>query len=821
MPAGFDSAGLRLGLATVAMACLGHASSILETQPAGQPAPSTWLQPLVLGGLPREGVLGVEGDRDYFRMDVAGPTLAVIYTSGDVDTAGVLFDADGREMVSDDDGGDGDNFRIEAVLPQRGTCYLRVQHGDSSRTGGYTLHAERLESPRPLVLGGPPQEDAISTRGELDFFRLEVTEPTLVAVYASGGLDTTGTLLDPHGRAIARDRNGGDGDNFRIEAVLPRHGTYYLRVQQGYSSRTGGYTLHAARLESPRPLVLGGPPQEDAVSTDGKADFFRLDVAGPIRAAIYTRGGADTRGVLYDPDGRWIASDDDLGEGDLGEGRNFHIDMILPRRGTYYLKVQHSSYSTGSYTLHAERLEWPDALRLGGTPLEGAISTAGEVDYFRLDTTGPTLAAVYASGDFGDSEGVLFDPDGRAFAWDDDGGEGLNFRIETVLPRRGTYYLKVQESVHLYPYRTGSYTVHAERLGSESPVPLRLGGPPQQGAILTDAEEDFYRLDVTEPIKVAVHTIGGVDTGGELYDPDGRLVASDDDGGEGNNFRIDTVLLRRGAYWLRILSSHPATTGSYTLHAEGTTAAVEEDDVHVNGIYRPEGTQLLEAGAEGGDVFVLHDGRILAFDSSSNGSILFASGTYSSDGNDLTGRISGVSTTGFRVSSFINSALSGIVTEENSIDLKFAHNDGTQHNVRLQFDNLYDRRSSLSMWQGVWERVASGVTLWTVTVDADGALSGKMSDGCELTGGLSILEAAHNLYDLQITVESCSSEGDYSGFAYLDSAREGGRGVFFFSSTFPNIWFKLFALTRAVESRSGIGPPTSQGGFSITTERRF
>ena len=242
--------------------------------------------------------------------------------------------------------------------------------------------------------------------------------------------------------------------------------------------------------------------------------------------------------------------------------------------------------------------------------------------------------------------------------------------------------------------------------------------------------------------------------------------------------------------------------------------------MHVNGIYRPEGTQLLEAGAEGGDVFVLHDGRILAFDSSSNGSILFASGTYSLDGNDLTGRISGVSSAGFRVRSFINSALSGIVTEENWIDLEFAHNDGTQHNVRLQFDNLYDRRSSLSMWQGVWERVASGVTLWTVTVDADGALSGKMSDGCELTGDLSILEAAHNLYDLQVTVTSCSSEGDYSGFAYLESEREGGRGVFFFSSAFPNIWFKLFALTRAMESRSGIGPPTSQRGFSMTTERR-
>lgn len=62
----FHSAGLRLGLATVALTCLGHASSVLYTRPAGQLAPSGWLQPLVLDGVPGEGVLGVDGDRDYF-----------------------------------------------------------------------------------------------------------------------------------------------------------------------------------------------------------------------------------------------------------------------------------------------------------------------------------------------------------------------------------------------------------------------------------------------------------------------------------------------------------------------------------------------------------------------------------------------------------------------------------------------------------------------------------------------------------------------------------------------------------------------------------
>ena len=590
----FISTRVGLGFATVALTCLGHASSVLDSRPAGQVVAPSWLEPLSMDGLPREGVLGAAGDRDYFRIDVTGPTPAAIYASGGADTRGVLYDPDGRVIASDDDRGEGQSFHIDTILPRRGTYFLQVTGHTSYRTS-YTLHAERRESPKALPLDGTPLEGAILMDREADYFRLDVSGPTLAAIYTSGGFDGQGTLFDPDGRVIASDDDRGARDNFRINAVLPRRGTYHLRVEQenqywetggkgsGYDlSDTGSYTLHAERLEPPKALPLDGTPQEGAISTGGEADIFRLDVTGPTLAAIYTSGDFDTYGVLLDPDGREVA-----GNNDGGEGPNFRIATMLARRGTYYLKVQHrySSTRTGSYTLHAERLESPKALPLDGTPQEGAISTGGEADVFRLDVTGPTLAAIYTSGDF-DTYGVLLDPDGREVAWNDDGGGGRNFRIATMLARRGTYYLKVRHSYS--STRTGSYTLHAdtERLGS--PGPLRLGGPPHQGAILTAGEEDFFRLDVAEPIKAVIHTSGGVDTGGELYDPDGALIAWDDDGGGGNNFRIDTVLLRRGAHLLRILSSDPASTGSYTLHAAGA----------VGGSVTPGG-RIAAGGSEG------------------------------------------------------------------------------------------------------------------------------------------------------------------------------------------------------------------------------
>ena len=618
---GFTSGRLSrwLGLLTVALTSLGHASSVYDTQPARQLGPVSWLEPLVLGGAPQDGVLAVKDDRDYFRIVVPGPTPVAIYTSGEVDTKGTLYDPDGHEVLVDDNGGEGLNFRINTVLLRSGTYYLRVESSsgllggledlirsldsgvttvESSsglldrledlirsldrsmttvesfsdllgglETGGYTIRAVRLQSPQPLSLGGSPQEGAISTNDETDFFRMAVTRPTVVSVYTSGGFDTIGTLLDPDGRAIERDNDGGEGPNFRIDTFLPSAGTYYLIVQ-GFYSGSGSYNLHAERLAEPKRLSLGGPSQQGAIETDSDAHYYRIGAEGPTLATIYTSGDFDALGTLFGPDGRVIAVDDDG-----GEELNFRISTYLPSRGTYYLRVEgalFSSTATGSYTLHSEQtIESPQPLSLGGSPYDGTIYTDDETDFFRMSVTGPTVVSIYTSGGL-DSIGTLLHSDGRVIAVDDDGGEGPNFRIETFLPSAGTYYLIVQGTGSLSG--TGSYNLHAERL--EPPQLLSLSGPQRQGTISTGGEADYFRMAVREPIALVIHTSGSVDTAGELYDPDGGLIAWDDDGGEGMNFRIDTILLRRGTYLLRILPSHLAFTGSYTLHAVGTVGGL-------------------------------------------------------------------------------------------------------------------------------------------------------------------------------------------------------------------------------------------------------
>jgi len=91
---------------------------------------------ITLGGS-TAGVL-TAGDSDYFRVEMSGSGTLTAYSTGGTDTRGVLEDSAGQALDSDDDGGDGTNFRVSAQVGP-GTYYIRVRGFSSSTTGPYTL----------------------------------------------------------------------------------------------------------------------------------------------------------------------------------------------------------------------------------------------------------------------------------------------------------------------------------------------------------------------------------------------------------------------------------------------------------------------------------------------------------------------------------------------------------------------------------------------------------------------------------------------------------------------------------------------------------
>ena len=91
-------------------------------------------------------------------------------------------------------------------------------------------------------------------------------------------------------------------------------------------------------------------------------------------------------------------------------------------------------------------------------------------------------------------------------------------------------------------------------------------GSSRSGQLETGGDVDYFRVQVTASGELTVHTTGSLDTKGQLEDSAGGVLARDDDGGDGYNFRI-VHTVSAGTYYLKVEGYDASTTGSYTIHA--------------------------------------------------------------------------------------------------------------------------------------------------------------------------------------------------------------------------------------------------------------
>ena len=82
------------------------------------------------------GQIGPASDVDYFRVRVPQAGTLTVETTGPLDTIGTLWQGD-EEIATDDDGGDGHNFRL--VAPVAAGTYVVAVRGYGASTGQYTL----------------------------------------------------------------------------------------------------------------------------------------------------------------------------------------------------------------------------------------------------------------------------------------------------------------------------------------------------------------------------------------------------------------------------------------------------------------------------------------------------------------------------------------------------------------------------------------------------------------------------------------------------------------------------------------------------------
>ena len=238
--------------------------------------------------LPSEtaGVIDSGDDADWFRFEVAASGEVAAYTTGNLDTVGALYDADGNRLAGDFDSGAGFNFRIQRQL-DAGIYYAEVK-SFANNTGSYALRLGDPPPPPPPPTAGDhgdsildatsvalPSETAgvIDPGTDVDWFRFEVAAAGEVTAESTGGLDVDGVLHDYDDNHLADDFDSSQGQNFRIQRRLDA-GAYHLRVRSS-GNATGSYTLRLS-LEEDEQLARQWPHLRSLgdFNGDGKDDVL-------------------------------------------------------------------------------------------------------------------------------------------------------------------------------------------------------------------------------------------------------------------------------------------------------------------------------------------------------------------------------------------------------------------------------------------------------------------------------------------------------------------------------------------------------------------
>ena len=441
---------------------------------------------VIIQGTSMLGEIEPGDDLDYFQFSVTDYGYYYMYTGGNLDTYGKLYNENLNLIESDDDDGHGDNFKIGRWF-QPGTYYILVYTSWVSEIGSYELY---LDGPsahnNPLddhgdtiyastsLFQGSTVTGQINPDDDLDYFQFSVTDYGYYYIYTGGNLDTYGKLYDENLSQIESDDDDGHSDNFRIVRWL-QPGTYYIMLYT-YWSDTGSYALyldgpsahnnpfddHGDTIYAATVLYQGTPPMPGQINPGDDLDYFKFTVADQAWYYIYTGGNLDTYGKLYDENLNQIESDSSDGHGD-----NFKILRWL-QPGSYYVLVTSYWSNVGSYTLY---LDGPSAhndpfddhadthyaatLTYSTNQVAGYINLTDDLDFFEFFVQETDEYTIQTTGTL-DTYGQLLDESLNQIASDYDDGDDDNF-LMTISLEAGTYYVVVKSESS-----TGGYSLEID-----------------------------------------------------------------------------------------------------------------------------------------------------------------------------------------------------------------------------------------------------------------------------------------------------------------------------------------------------------------------
>jgi|GEM_PF-1987651 murein DD-endopeptidase MepM/ murein hydrolase activator NlpD len=213
--------------------------------------------------------------------------------------------------------------------------------------------------------------DQIGVAGERNYHYFNGTAGQVVTIEmkrTSGTLDPYVILYKPNGGYLYYNDDANGSNDSRLVQRLPDNGRYQIVAKSWESSnspatRTGGYTIKVMNTSGNNDIddgapIANGQTRTAYINPATDDDYFYFSgVQGRIISIRMEKQGGSLNSYLelYDPNGSFVASDDDGGG---WTSRNAWLVSVLPRTGWYRIKARsYNRASSGAYTISARMID--------------------------------------------------------------------------------------------------------------------------------------------------------------------------------------------------------------------------------------------------------------------------------------------------------------------------------------------------------------------------------------------------------------------------------------------------------------------------------
>ncbi len=236
-----------------------------------------------------------------------------------------------------------------------------VREGNAPSIAQRRPQQRNLKPAETLVLNQPPIERSLSQDANVlpvdsSFFDIYTFEgkagQEVILEMSSNEIDSYLILLDPTGKELAQDDDGGENRNAKIRVTLPENGTYTVLANSAQGQEFGTYRLSANTIGSQWILRLEEELRvgDAVIPSDGSLydDYQFEGRAGQTITINLDSDEFDTYLVLIGPDGRALEENDDRNS----QTTNSTIRITLPSTGKYRILANTvNNRGRGRYTL--------------------------------------------------------------------------------------------------------------------------------------------------------------------------------------------------------------------------------------------------------------------------------------------------------------------------------------------------------------------------------------------------------------------------------------------------------------------------------------